>query len=119
VNALAGEMTLLSMAATLPRSRDFGCIGLLCLASIILGITLSLSWWGSYIHSLHQLVHVLHLHHDLLFGLKKFSLDYQELLKRWGSALNVIVVTVVGIATSFAIWIIEVDGKIRWGKDEL
>jgi hypothetical protein len=43
IEALAGKMALLSIVVKLHCSRDFGCIDLLCLASIILGITLSLS----------------------------------------------------------------------------
>jgi hypothetical protein len=43
IDALAGEMALLSIVVTLPCGRDFSYIDLVCLVSIILGITLSLS----------------------------------------------------------------------------
>jgi hypothetical protein len=43
IDALTGEMTLLSIVTTLPCSRDFNYIDLMCLAIIILGITLYLS----------------------------------------------------------------------------
>jgi hypothetical protein len=56
------------------------CTYLLCLANIILDVTLPLSWWGSYFHRLCQLIDVLHLRHDLLYGLKKLSFDDQQML---------------------------------------
>jgi hypothetical protein len=60
--------------------RLFDCVYLLRLANIILGVTLSLLWWGSYFHRLHQLIDALHLHYDMWYGLKKLSLDDQQML---------------------------------------
>jgi hypothetical protein len=109
LGALIGKMTNLSTFET--RRGHFswhrtsfviGCclIDLLHLTNIILGIILSLSWSGSYFHRLYQLIDILHLLQDLLYGLKKLGLDDQQLLKRWGWVLNVIVVTIVEIAAS-------------------
>jgi hypothetical protein len=46
---------------------------------------------------MHQLVYALHLHQNLLHGLKKLSLDDQQLLKRRGWVLIIIVVNIAGI----------------------
>jgi hypothetical protein len=54
------------------------------------------------------------LHQDLLHGLKKLSLDDQQLLNCWGLVLNIIVVTVVAIAPSV---ICHLNSK-GWWKDK-
>jgi hypothetical protein len=91
------------------------------LANIILSITLSLPWWGFFFHRLHQLVYALHLHQNLLHGLKKLSLDDQQLLKHQGWVLILVVVVIVGIVAPI---IFHLNNRV-WckykieGKDEL
>jgi hypothetical protein len=93
----------------------FGCIDLLRWTNIILGVTLSLPWWGSFFHRLHQLVDVLLLYQDLLYGPKKLSLDDQQFLKCWGWVLNVIVIVVVVVVPSI---ICHLNHK-GWWKDKI
>jgi hypothetical protein len=56
--------------------------------------------WLCHIHRLHQLIDTLHLHQDLLYGLKKLGLDDQQMLYHRGQVLDVIAVTIIEIADS-------------------
>jgi ribosomal protein L36 len=57
---------------------------------------------------MHQLVYALHLHQNLLHSLKKLSLDDQQLLKRRGWVL---VIVVIDVARSVALVICDLNNR--------
>jgi hypothetical protein len=95
----------------------FDCTYLLRLANIILGVTLPLSWWWSYFHRLHQLIDVLHLHRDSLYSRRSWAWTINICSSvEEGFSMSLLSPLLELRLPSFTVWIIEVDGKIRWGQ---